>query len=187
MGVSNYGTIGEEIVVRDTRYSDIKQLVEIYINLSLEERRWFHPFPFNKMALRGIFSAMVCLRKLIPLAKLLYPRLVFLILVAERSPSDQIIGFVYLRGMSRGKTGLIANRGIISIPSTRSKGVGTKMDAKLIRIAREIGVGRFNVTVVKDNVKSMSYHHKIGYLDRGTSTEFYKGQVEEIISLEYVL
>lgn len=180
---------GRPIIVRDTKFSDIRQLIGIYLSLSDQDRRWFHPFPFQGLALHAIFFLMVSLEKFIPITKALFPGLVFLILVAENPASGQLVGFTYLRGRSfekkRGR--LIANRGIIAVSGTRLKGIGSAMDSQLIGIAKEIGICKFSVTVLKDNVASIRFHEKMGYSYAGTSTEHFNGIEEEIVLLDYVV
>jgi len=179
---------GRPIIVRDTKFSDIRQIIGIYLRLSDQDRRWFHPFPFHGLALHAIFFSMVSLKKFIPITKALFPRLVFLILVAEDPTSGQLVGFTYLRGRSCEKRGrLIANRGIIAVSGTRLKGIGSAMDSQLIGIAKEIGICKFSVTVLKDNVASIRFHEKMGYSYAGTSTEHFNGIEEEIVLFDYVV
>jgi RimJ/RimL family protein N-acetyltransferase len=184
---TSYENLEKSIIVRNTGFSDIEQLVGIYLNLSHQDRRWFHPFPFNRLALRIIFYAMVCLGKVIPLTKVLYSKLVSLVLVAEDSSSGKIVGFTYLRVKSREKNGLVANRGIISVSGTRSKGIGARMDSKLISVAKGIGIRKFRVTVLKDNAASISFHERMGYTYAGFSTDFYNGSEEGVVQFEYIV
>jgi L-amino acid N-acyltransferase YncA len=182
----NDGVSLQNITIRKATLADIDQLCEMYLALSYESRRLFHPFPFSRMKVRMRFLIMITSGNLINLIKKTIPKLGFYVLVA-RENNSKINGFTFLAITdSKGGT-LTANRGIVTAESTRAKGLGTALDSKLIEIAKKIGISRFSVSALQDNAGSIALHKKMGYKVNGSTVDIWNGREEKAFTLELEL
>lgn len=178
----------QNISVRQANISDIKRLSDLYLGLSYDSRRLFHPFPFNRTKLIMIFLIMTISGNLIGLIRKTLPKLGFLVLVAKENNSTKIDGFTYLSIFDYEKgVKLVANRGIVTREGIRAKGLGTALDSQLIRIARNIGITRFSVTALQDNAGSIALHKKMGYKITGSTVDLWDGKEEKALVLELEL
>jgi L-amino acid N-acyltransferase YncA len=175
-------------VIRRAELSDINELTNLYIELTFDSRKLFHPFPFEKRKLQIIFLIMVLSGSLSTLIRRSVPRLGFLLLVAEDDTCHRLIGFTYLSTQYKDENGhLVANRGIVTREGIRSKGVGTALDSELIRRAKQLGIDRFSVTALKDNSGSIALHKKMGYKIIGQTQDRWNNIVEDAFVLELEL
>lgn len=178
----------QNISLQRANLGDIEELSELYLGLSSVSRRFFHPFPFSRTKLRVIFLMMIISGSLINLIKKTFPKLGFFVLVAREDNSRRINGFTYLCLIDRQEGGkLVANRGIVTRETIRARGLGTVLDSQLIKIARNIGISRFRVTVLEDNPGSLGLHRKMGYKITGSTLDPWNGTEDKAYVLELEL
>lgn len=166
-------TEANNLRVRMARAADVKKLIEVYLNLPHSIRELFHPFPYNKLNLYVILVVMLCSNRLISLLVSLYPRRLSTIIIAEDTKNSQIIGFAFFTITGREESALIANAGLMTIQGSLRTGVGTSMFELLNERAKKIGVGKFRVTVLEKNIRSLTFLERFGYKRKGYTTDEY--------------
>jgi len=175
----------DTIVIRRATLRDINELCDIYLNLSSEAKRFFHPFPFNRRKLQIIFFIMILCDRLIKIIKHIIPKLGMTLLVAYDKNESKIVGFFYLRIIGKENGILVANYGLTVREGMRSKGIGTRMEAAMIERAKQIKIGKIRITVLEDNIAVIRLHKKFGFKIIGyTNDDYWEGRYEKNLLLE---
>jgi hypothetical protein len=172
----------DQIIVRKAKLNDINELCDLYLGLSTPVRRFFHPFPFNKVITRIWFLAMIISGKMLTIIKQTYPRLGFILLVAHNISESQIVGFMFLQITSKECGNFVANIGLTTREGVKTKGIGsigTKMYAQMIKCAKETGIGKFRHSILDDNVVTIMLTKRTGHKFKGFATDEWEGKYEK--------
>jgi RimJ/RimL family protein N-acetyltransferase len=173
----------DSIVVRRAALGDIKQLCDIYLGQPQQVRRWFHPFPFNRIKLKIIFLLMLISEKTIFITKKTIPKLGFILLAAEDTDNSQIVGFFYVRLIRKEAGGLVANVGFTT--KVGAKNLGFKMYASGIKYSKAIGITKFRIRILADNSVTITLTKRLRFRLIGiTRDEYWEGKYEEMLNWE---
>lgn len=174
---------GCNTVVRRLSIADIAQLVEVYISLSEETKSFFHPFPFKRWALYGLFTYLTVCPIFARYLLRILPRAIFFPIVAVDKQNGVLIGFAYFHIVELSPSGSTANIGIMVQERYRRQGVASQLMGALIDEAVRFGVEKLILTVVAKNEPAIRLYQRFGFsikglakreLWRGTSYKSYK-------------
>jgi RimJ/RimL family protein N-acetyltransferase len=178
-------TMENRIDIRRARLSDIGELTNLYMLLPSSVRIFFHPFPFDSNKIKIIFTVMVLGATLPSIIKKMIPKLAFGLVIAKDKQTSELIGFVFYSITRKENNLTIANAGPIVKESAKGKGVATQMYNFLMKDAKTAGVDKFRVTILEDNIGSIIFHKKLGYVNKGyASDEVWEGRHFKNLSLE---
>ena len=165
------------MTIRPLRLRDVPALSRMYVSLSEEDRRFFHPFPFQLWLLVPVLTLIRTSSLLCPLVRRVFPRLAFLSLVAYDPARRSLAGSGYLR-LSRppGDSKLLAGLGIVVAEPYRGKGLGPDLMDSLVRLASRHNVGRIFLVVLAENERAMALYRKCGFNTVAGMTERWQGR-----------
>ncbi|HYK93973.1 MAG TPA: GNAT family N-acetyltransferase [Thermoplasmata archaeon] len=149
--------------VRPARWADIGQLVELYIVGSGEGRRFYHPFRFNPVIVRLVFTYFVLGRRLVPALMRLFPHRAAVMIVAQSEETGEVIGFGTVRFVRRPR-GLPAGKyGFLVDQRYRGRGIGTKLGEAMLATSRSLGLTEGVATILRDNQASIKVAQRFGF------------------------
>lgn len=171
------------IIVRKAGLGDLLKLHRLYLTLPEDVKKLFHPFPFSRSKSLLILFVMIISGNIIHQVKRLFPKLGSTIVVAIEN--KEILGFIFFKITGKEQTKFIANVGILTLPQAQGKGIGSRMYDKLITLAKATGICKFSVTVMERNIASTNQVKKLGYMNKGyTSDEIWNGKSEKNVMWE---
>ena len=154
-----------KVEIRWLRIKDILSLTKMYLSLSEDTRRFFHPFQFKMWRTLPIFIYFSFSNKISRYIQIISPKFVVLPLVAidEKNTS---IGFVYLCKLCKLPNSQLweaKNFGIVIQEEYQGLGVGTKLMEKIINISVANGIRKINLTVLAENETAIRLYKKFGF------------------------
>lgn len=178
------------MLIRPLQIRDIFTISRMYLSLSEEDRRLFHPFPFRWwiiVPVATLFSIGPTAGKFI---RVIFPRGVFLPVIAIETVTDRCAGFAYLQMKSRGSDNrYIATLGIVVDDRYKNKGIGSQMMIELIRQADKDNVFKIVLTVLVDNEPAIRLYQEHGFniIKTEDNKEFWNGRFYPRHEMELVL
>jgi ribosomal protein S18 acetylase RimI-like enzyme len=144
--------------------NDILPLVKMYLSLSEETTKNFHPFKSSKFSLIFMFTFFSISNKIDKIIKKLYPRL-FNISIIATDKNGTPMGFAYIYNLSNSKENEleINDFGIVVLEKYQSLGIGSKLIKKIIDISISYDINRINLTVLAENENAINLYKKFGF------------------------
>jgi ABC-type amino acid transport substrate-binding protein/RimJ/RimL family protein N-acetyltransferase len=150
------------VEIRPARLSDIPVLIDLYMSQPEESRRLYHPFPFDRLRLRAIFTYMVGTRPVLPYLIHRPGVHAAVLLVACLPDSSTPVGY--------GNTAFIhpegpeprAFFGYLVSAEYRSRGIGAQLHDALVDAALALGVQRGGGIIMTDNAANVRLVEKLG-------------------------
>lgn len=152
------------IITRPLRLGDVLGTSRMYLSLSDDNRRLFHPFPFQQWTVVLILVLMFISQKTPNFIRRLVPKVVFLSLVANDATAGTPAGFGYLRLAKRlTDNKYAAALGLMVSDSYQQQGLGTQLMRSLIKLASQNDVSLLSVLVLRNNQKAIKLYQKCGF------------------------
>lgn len=151
-----------EVDLRLSGLGDIRPLVEMYMGLSAEARRFYHPFPFDRSHLWIIYGYMVLAGRLARATVRMFPHWSVILIVATLPGQRRPIGYGTVRFVGNRGTDLRAKLGFSVAEGYRGLGIGTALAKRMIVAALSVGVTRAVGTILQANSASLAVAKKLG-------------------------
>lgn len=149
--------------VRPAVFGDIADLVRLYIVGSGEGRRFYHPFRFDPVVVRLVFTYFVLGRRLVPGLLRMIPHRCAVLLVAVPQTGEGLLGFGTVRFVRRARGLPAAKFGFLVDQRFRGQGVGTKLGEAMLVTSRALGLTEGVATILKDNEASIKVARRFGF------------------------
>jgi GNAT superfamily N-acetyltransferase len=134
------GAAGPRLRLRRADVADARQLINLYLGLSGDARRGFHPFPFQRWILWVIYPvALFASRAGRPMMRR-FPRLIVVFVVAELEGTDGFVGYGTLRGETPGGEPPRVRFGFVVRDGFRGHRVGAAVLHRLSEEGYELGI-----------------------------------------------
>lgn len=176
----------KNLVIRELRSLDLLKLHKMYVSLSNESKRFFHPFSEPRFTNPRYLLAQValflsCIRVLRKLLVKVLPHFVFISLVAVNTLNNEVIGFAFIRLINR----LHGELGIGIQDAYQGRGIGSKLIDSLIKLAKKERLKEVSLIVLVGNYKAIRFYEKIGFKKIGLikGYDFYHGQRYDCIKM----
>ena len=176
--------------IRLLQIKDIFTISRMYLSLSKEDRRFFHPFAFRWWIIVPVFA----LFWLGPVAgkfiRIIFPRAAFLSSVAIDTATHEYAGFAYVQMRKKcSDNKYTATLGIVVSDKYKNKGVGSHLMTRLINRAYENGVDKIVLTVFADNKPAIRLYQKHGFalINTVNNGEFWGGGFYPNHEMELIL
>ena len=152
------------MTIRPLRLGDVLGTSRMYLSLSDDNRRLFHPFPFRQWTVVLILVLMFISQGTPNFIRRLVPKVIFLPLVAGDTNVGTLAGFGYLR-LAKHLTDnkYTAALGLMVSDSYQQQGLGTQLVRSLIKLASQNNVSFLSVLVLRDNQKAIRLYQKCGF------------------------
>lgn len=141
----------------------------MYDSLSCNNKRFFHPgflglinisFTWFLAQIALMLSSVDVLKKLL---LHIYPYSVFSSLVATNE-GNEIIAFAFLKVKKRlPNRGFLAELGMVVKDNYQGRGLGSRLMAHLIEIAKKERIQRIYLTTLTSNIRAISLYRKYGF------------------------
>ena len=165
------------ITIRSLQIKDILSLKRLYVSLSDEERRFFHPFPFQSWKAALIISFFYISPLIRKFMQRILPKAVFLPLIAIDAAVGTPAGFGYLRLKKYCSNNKVASTlGILIADKYRNRGLGTQLMHNLVHLASQNNVNQIFLTVLCENQKAIRLYQKCGFNINRLTEELWKGK-----------
>jgi len=154
-----------KINTRNMGFKDVLPLISIYLSLSEETRRFFHPFKFNRRSLLFIFTYFSLLNKISKYIKKITPKFFVLSIVAV-DEKNVPTGFAYVYRLSKLPKSQLweaEDFGIVVGESYRNLGIGSKLIKEIISISTFNNIKKINLTVLAENETAINLYKKYGF------------------------
>jgi ribosomal protein S18 acetylase RimI-like enzyme len=178
----------KKVVFRDLIITDLYALHKIFMRLSEESKRFYHPHYFSpKTGIKWIlsimcfsFSSFRILRKIL---MRFYPNAVFLGIVAL--DNRKIIGLCYLKLKGKLDEGYHSDFGILVAEGYRGQGVGSKLTAEILKMSIKNNIKKIELEVLQDNQTACKLYQKYGFKITGSISkkENWKGKEYDIYQM----
>lgn len=160
-------------VARLMSIRNLLSLHRMYDSLSYDSKRFFHPgflglenisFTWFLAQIALMLSSVDVLKKLL---LHIYPYSVFSSLVAT-SKGNEIIAFAFLKVKKRlPNRSFLAELGMVIKDNYQGRGLGSRLMAHLIEIAKKEGIRRTYLRVLTNNIRAISLYRKYGFKEKG--------------------
>ncbi len=150
------------IELRLSSVRDIRPLVEMYMELSPEARRFYHPFPFDRSHLWVIYGYMVLASRLARATVRMFPHWSVVLIVAVVPGQPRPIGYGTIRFVGDRGSNLRAKMGFTVAEGYRGRGIGTALLKRMIAATLAVGVTRAVGTILRANTASLTVAKKFG-------------------------
>ena len=154
---------GPTYLVREAQWKDVADLVELYIRGSGEGRRFYHPFRFDPVIVRLVFSYFVLSRRLVPALMRLFPHRAAVIVVAADVGNGRVIGFGTVRFVRREGRMPAGKYGFLVDQRFRGQGIGTRLGEVMLSTSRALGLTEGVATILKENQASVRVAERFGF------------------------
>lgn len=159
---------GRYVHVRLLAATDILSLHKMYWSLSEESKKFFRPSFFGRKSLRWLLANFTLLiSTIIPLKKLLmrlFPRIITIVAVIALNDINEIVAFAYLNIKQRLANGkYLAGFATCVRDDYQSRGLGSKLTAHVIELARREKVSEIFLWFSSKNVKAIGLYKKYGF------------------------
>ena len=138
-------------------------MVDLYIVGSGEGRRFYHPFRFDPVIVRLVFTYFVLSRRLVPALMRLFPHRAAIVLVACLEDGEQVIGFGTIRFVRRPHAIPAGKYGFLVDQRFRGRGIGTRLGEAMLSTSRAIGLTEGVATILRDNQASIKVAERFGF------------------------
>jgi RimJ/RimL family protein N-acetyltransferase len=152
-----------DVVVREARLADVGQLVDLYIRGSGEGRRYYHPFRFDPVIVRLVFSYFVLSRPAVPGLMRIFPHRSAIMLVATHRTTGAVVGFGTIRFVRRAAGAPAAKYGFLVDQRFRGLGIGTLIGESMLARSRSLGLREGVATILRDNAASIRVAERFGF------------------------
>ncbi len=176
--------------IRPFQIRDIFTISRIYLSLSAEDRRVFHPCSFRLWKVIPIAAFLSISPTVSKFTRLIFPRAAFLPLIVVDTATNECAGFTYLQMKRRCPGGrYIATLGIVVSDKYKSKGTGSQLMTSLINQAYENNVDKIVLTVLADNKPAIRLYQKYGFelINTVNNREFWDGKSYPYHEMELIL
>ncbi len=153
------------INIRKIGIRDISSLTKMYLSLSEDDKKYFHPFKFNKASLMFMFTFFSISNKINTLIKKILPKYFVLSFIAV-DDNETPLGFVYIYNLSK----LADNHfweandfGIVISEKYQGLRIGSKLIRKIIDSSASINIKEINLTVLAENKSAIHLYKKFGF------------------------
>ena len=180
----------KEILIRPFQIKDIFSISKMYLFLSEEDRRVFHPCPFRWWIVIPIVTLLSIEPIVSKFIRVIFPRAAFLPLIAIDAATNRCAGFTYLQMRERCiHDRYIATLGIVVGDKYRNKGIGSQLVAGLINQAYEIKVDKIIITLLADNEAAFRLYQRHGFklVNTVDNAEFWDGRFYTRLEEELIL
>ena len=153
-----------KVEIMPIRMRDVLPLTKMYLSLSEETRKFFHPFPFKMWIVLPIFIYFSLSNKIGKYIQRIAPKFTVISLVAINE--GNIVGFAYLCKLRKPKNSRFweaKNFGIVVHEKYRGIRVGTKLMEEMINISIANGIRKINLTVLEENKPAIRLYKKFGF------------------------
>ncbi len=150
------------VSLRLSSVRDIRPLVEMYMELSPEARRFYHPFPFDRSQLWIIYGYMVLASRLARATVRMFPHWSVILIVVVTPGQRRPVGYGTVRFVGDRGSNLRAKMGFTVAEGFRGMGVGTALLKRMIAASLSVGVTRAVGTILRANAASLSVAKKFG-------------------------
>ncbi|MGZ7068097.1 MAG: N-acetyltransferase family protein [Methanobacterium sp.] len=154
-----------ETHIRKIGINDISPLVKMYLSLSEVNKKYFHPFKFNKTSLILRFTFFSISNKINKLIKNTFPKLFALSFIAM-DENERPVGFAYIYNLSKGSNYSFweANDfGIFISEKYHGFGIGSKLIQEIIDASIPFGIKKIKLTVLAENKNAIHLYEKFGF------------------------
>jgi len=175
------------MLIRPLQIKDIFTISRMYLSLSEEDRRVFHPCPFCLWKVVLIVSISPMVSKFI---RVVFPKAAFLPLIAIDATTSRHAGIAYLQMRGRCPDDrYIATLGIVVSDKYKNKGIGSQLMTSLINQAYENSVDKIVLTVLADNKPAIRLYQKHGFnlINTVSNREFWDGRFYPHHEMELIL
>jgi GNAT superfamily N-acetyltransferase len=157
------GDPSERFRVRVARLSDVGGIGRIYRGQSAESRRFFHPYPFDRVRLRALLTYMVMTHRIARTAIRWFPNQGFCLFLLEETGGAPA-GFATIRFVrDHHEPGTWARFGFLVAESWQRQGGGTLLVETLYQSAMDLGVRRGGGTILASNIASAMVVAQFGF------------------------
>ena len=153
------------IDIRCVKIKDSLPLTKMYLSLSEDTRRFFHPFQFKMRKVLPIFTYFSFSNKISNYIQRIAPKFVVLSLIAV-DEKNMPMGFAYLCKLCKlldSQLWEAKNFGIVVQEECRAIGIGTKLMEEIIDIGVANGIRKINLTVLMENEPAIRFYKKFGF------------------------
>lgn len=155
-----------KITIKKIGIRDISPLIKMYLSLSEDDKKYFHPFKFNKASLIFMFTFFSISNKINTVIKKILPKYFVLSFIAI-DDYETPLGFVYIYNLSK----LFDNPhfweandfGIVISEKYKGLGIGSKLIRKIIDSSASININEINLTVLAENKNAIHLYEKFGF------------------------
>lgn len=159
--------------IRQMMLKDAVPLSKMYMSLSEDSKRFFHPFPFQVWKLIPMLIYISLSNKIGRYLRKISPILAFLSLVTIDAEQQIIVGFAYLRMKCLSSNGgYIANLGTAVRDDYQNKHIGSILIDKLINMTNDNYIKKITLQVMAENESAIRLYKKYGF------------KVEEVIKMK---
>jgi GNAT superfamily N-acetyltransferase len=158
-------------MVRAANLLDVKDLSNFYLDLPLSTRPFFHPFEFGKIKVTMIFLAMILSSRLPINIRRIIPKLSCGVVIAKDMRHSKLMGFVFYNVTSKKNNITVANAGPVISGEIRGRGIATEMYNLVLSQAKAAGITKILVTIMEENINSIEFHRKLGFVKRGSAVD----------------
>lgn len=154
------------MVIRPLQIKDIFGVSKMYISISDEDRRFFHPFPFYWWIITPIMTLLLFGPQVGKFIRGLFPRAVFFSFIAVDNETREYGGLTYIQ--IRKKTSgnkYTATLGIVVNDKYKNKGIGSKLMTSLINQAYISNVNKIVLSVFADNAPAIQLYKQYGFIN----------------------
>ena len=145
------------------RAVEVGPIARIYRAQSPEDRRFFHPFPFDEPRLRFLLVALFALHWGRSFWARAFPALGMALWVARDPRDGRPVAFSMARFRRDRRAGLIVRTGIYVAPPWRRTGVGRSLKLALLEECRRLGARRAEAVIVPSNTPALELNAALGY------------------------
>ena len=153
-----------QFVVRPIKLTDVPSLSKVYLSLSEEDRKMFHPFPFELWKVLPIMIIISISPVFNEFARRAFPQLVWLPLVAHDPAANMIAGFGFVHFKKRFSNGeYLVDLGIMTVKAYRRREIGSKLMRNLITLSSQNKASIISLTVLSENNAAISLYQRFGF------------------------
>ncbi len=152
------------VTIRKMGINDVLKLKKMYLSLSEDSRKYFHPFKFNEVYLVFMFTFLSISNKINKLIKRSFPKLFIMSFIALKDNKTPV-GFAYIYNLSKSDDNFWEAKdfGIVIEEKCQGYGIGSKLIQKIINSCIQNRIDKINLTVFAENTNAIHLYEKFGF------------------------
>lgn len=149
--------------LRRARLSDAPRLIDLYLGLSEDGRKGFHPFPFHRASLWILYpTVLIAQRALRPFMRRV-PWLIVVLDVAEVEATHELVGYATIRGVVHPNEPPKVRCGFMVREGYRGHRVGISLLRTLCEEAAQLGIHTAIGAVFRDDARAIKAIQGFGF------------------------
>jgi predicted acetyltransferase len=93
------------------------------------------------------------------------------VVIAKDMRHSKLMGFVFYNVTSKKNNITVANAGPVISGEIRGRGIATEMYNLVLSQAKAAGITKILVTIMEENINSIEFHRKLGFVKRGSAVD----------------